>query len=309
MKRMIALALACTMALSLLSSCGKKEAPVEPEAPSSSSSQVAPEVSEPVEPETPEVVEPETPEVVEPETPEVVEPDQSQLKLNREDFSLFTLGATFQLKLAGVEKDTEVKWTSDNEAVATVDEKGVVTYVSAGNAKITAEANGETLSAVVRCKAEEAAETVKPEEKPQEKLPEVSVSLTDFYATLEKLMAEKFGEDGAPALMPMEGEMLDNYYPGLTALNPKQVVVAGPMISAVVAEFALAEANNAEEAAKIADIFQARIQAQVDGGGWYPATIEGWKQNSKVVTNGNYVMMVAIENNQTYINAFNNLFK
>ena len=308
MKRMLALALACTMALSLLTSCGKKEAPVEPEAPSSSSGQVPPDLSVPEEKPDASLPE-EKPEVVEPADPEVVEPDQSRLKLNREDFSLFSTGATFQLKLAGVEKDTEIQWTSDNEAVATVDEKGVVTYVAPGSAKITAQANGESLFAMVRCKAEEAAETVKPEEKPQEKLPAKSINLNDFYAELDNLMVQKLGEDGAPSMMPMDSAMLDSFYPGLTALNPKQVVVVAPLISAVVAEFALAEANNAEEAAKIADIFQARIDAQVNGGGWYPATIEGWQLNSKIVTNGNYVMMVAIEDNADYIAAFNNLFK
>ena len=37
--------------------------------------------------------------------------------------------------------DRSVTWTSDNEAVATVDENGVVTAVSAGNAVITATSN------------------------------------------------------------------------------------------------------------------------------------------------------------------------
>ena len=60
----------------------------------------------------------------------------------------------------------------------------------------------------------------------------------------------------------------------------------------------LVEVENSADVQKVKDIFQARIDYQVGtddepGGAWYPASIEGWKTGSRVVANGNYVLMVA----------------
>ena len=134
--------------------------------------------------------------------------------------------------------------------------------------------------------------------------------LTAVYTEIEKKMIEKLGgEDNAPGMVAMEGEMLDMSYPGLNELGVKQCVVMGPMISAVAVEFALVEANDADQAAKVAEMFQARIDAQVEGGAWYPETIEGWKNNSKIVTAGNYVMLAVMEDNADYIEIFENSCK
>ena len=54
---------------------------------------------------------------------------------------------TATLKYA--EGDGTIKWTSDNTAVAAVDNAGNVTAVSGGNATITAEADGVSASCVV----------------------------------------------------------------------------------------------------------------------------------------------------------------
>ena len=59
---------------------------------------------------------------------------------------------------------------------------------------------------------------------------------------------------------------------------------------------------------KVKAIFQARIDAQVDGGAWYPETIEGWKNNSRIVVNGNCVMMIAYSECDAVVEAFNGLF-
>ena len=135
------------------------------------------------------------------------------------------------------------------------------------------------------------------------------VNLTEFYGTIQEMMNEKYGEENAPVLEVMEDEMLDAFYPGLSELELKQCVVAGPVITAVVSEFALAEAQNAEDAAKVAEIFQTRIDTQAEGGAWYPETVEGWQNNATVVTNGSFVFMVAMEDNEVYIAAFNELFQ
>ena len=44
------------------------------------------------------------------------------------------------------------------------------------------------------------------------------------------------------------------------------------------------------------------------GGAWYPDPTEQWKNNSRVVSNGNYVMMVVHENCDDIVSAFNDLF-
>ena len=154
-----------------------------------------------------------------------------------------------------------------------------------------------SLSVLVGCGSKEAEGTNK------------EVDLNETYAAIEEAMIEKLGgEENAPMLDTIEGELLDNLYPGLNDLGLKQCVVKAPAITAVVAEFALAEAADADQAKQVAEIFQARIDAQAEGGAWYPETVEGWKNDATVVTNGNYVMLVAMENNADYIEIFNAQF-
>lgn len=129
--------------------------------------------------------------------------------------------------------------------------------------------------------------------------------LNAVYTAMEEKMFEKMGgKDNSPMLDTMEGDMLENMYPGLSDLGLKQVLVKAPAITAVAVEFALAEANDADQAAKVAEIFQARIDGQVNGGAWYPESIEQWKNNATVVTSGNFVMMIAVEDNADYIEIF-----
>lgn len=131
--------------------------------------------------------------------------------------------------------------------------------------------------------------TTPPAEKPQE-----TVDLTAFYETLRE-------ESTWPELMNLTedetmAELLESYYPGLSEIPTKQCGVYVAAISAAVGEIALAEAEKEEDVQKIKDIFQARIDYQVGddanpGGAWYPETIEGWKNNSHIVSHGNYVML------------------
>ena len=107
-------------------------------------------------------------------------------------------------------------------------------------------------------------------------------------------------------------ELLDSYYPGLSELAAKQCGVYIAAISAAVGEIALVETENAGDAQKAAEIFQARIDYQVGddanpGGAWYPETIEGWKTKSHVVSNGNFVML-AVGDSAAAVESFENLF-
>ena len=78
-------------------------------------------------------------------------------------------------------------------------------------------------------------------------------------------------------------------------------------------EFMGRQGVSARLAQAVKDIFQARIDYQVGdennpGGAWYPDTIEGWKNNSRIVSNGNYVMLVAVEGADSVVESFNALF-
>lgn len=153
----------------------------------------------------------------------------------------------------------------------------------------------------------------KPEELPAQKpaesqsKPADKVDLTAFYETLS-------ADEDWPAMMLAEGEVLDAFYPGLSDIAANQCAVYTAMISASVGEIALVEVQNAGDVQKVKDIFQARIDYQVGddenpGGAWYPQTIEGWKDGSRIVSNGNFVMLVATyEKSDDVVTAFNALF-
>ena len=162
----------------------------------------------------------------------------------------------------------------------------------------------EKPSAPVEKPAEKPAQ--KPAEDAQSK-PAPSVDLTAFYESA-------FSGDNVPAMMQAEGEVLDAFYPGLTAIKTNQCAVYTAMISAVVGEIALVEVQNSADVQAVKDIFQARVNYQVGddqnpGGAWYPQSIEGWKNGSRIVSNGNYVMLIALsEGGDDVVNSFNALF-
>ena len=153
----------------------------------------------------------------------------------------------------------------------------------------------------------------KPAAKPEEKPADKSVDLSAFYTdTIEgKIFSEKYGQDG-PSMMAVDAETMENFYPGLTGIAAKQRVVYQALISAVVSEIVLVEVENSADVQKVKDILQSRIDTQVGtdtnpGAAMYPESIEGWKSNSRVVSNGNLVMLVAIDCADDVVSAFNQL--
>ncbi|SFP35444.1 protein of unknown function [Oscillibacter sp. PC13] len=143
----------------------------------------------------------------------------------------------------------------------------------------------------------------KPENTPAE---QEHVDLNAFYNTLAS-------GAGWPAMMQAEGETMDAFYTGLAELATEQCGVYMAMISAVAGEIALVEVSNAADVQTVKDIFQARINYQVGdhenpGGAWYPDSIQVWENNSRIVTQGNYVMMIAMEGADDIVASFNALF-
>lgn len=135
--------------------------------------------------------------------------------------------------------------------------------------------------------------------------PSASVDLTAFYNDLAAQYGENFPATMSLTEMP---EYLDAFFPGLSAIPTKQLLAYQPMMGAVVCEIVLVEVENASDMDAVKAILQDRIDVQAGGGAWYPESVEGWLNNSRIVSNGNYVMMIAYSFCDDVVASFNALF-
>lgn len=113
------------------------------------------------------------------------------------------------------------------------------------------------------------------------------VALNTLYAGMEEACG---WEEGYMA--DVEGELLESYYPGLSGIPAKQLVAKVPAMSSDVNEVVLIQCETEEDAESAAVILQARIDAQAEGGAWYPESLEAWKA-AKVLRKGTYVALIA----------------
>nr|WP_325217697.1 DUF4358 domain-containing protein [uncultured Oscillibacter sp.] len=113
------------------------------------------------------------------------------------------------------------------------------------------------------------------------------VSLTDLYAGMEASCG--WGED---YMTSVEGELLEEYYPGLSGVPAKQLLVRVPAMSSDVNEIVLFQGEAEEDAEHAAAILQARVDAQVEGGAWYPETQAAWEK-AQVLRRGAYAALIA----------------
>ena len=127
-----------------------------------------------------------------------------------------------------------------------------------------------------------------------------SIDLTAFFNSL----TSKFE---FASLMDMDSVMLDSYYPGLTAISAKQLIAKMPMITASANEIVLVECASETDAEAVKTIFETRKQTQMDGGAWYPETIEQWG-GAQICVNGAYVMLVCHADAADIAASFNALF-
>ena len=129
------------------------------------------------------------------------------------------------------------------------------------------------------CGGREDAETAEPD-------------LGDLYAG----GAEAFGwtEDG---MTDAEGELLDAYYPGLSALSIRQLVAKVPAMSSDVNEIVLVQCETGEDAEAAEAILQARVDAQVESGAWYAETQAAWEQ-AAVLRQGTFAALIASGDHQ-----------
>lgn len=239
-----------------------------------------------------------------PETPAEEEQEQpaaeTGMQLSRTDFTLSSAGSKYQLKATGA--PDKCTFVSSDPKVATVAEDGTVVAVAPGTATITVTSGTESRTCIVRCNwksPEKPAE--KPEEKPEEKPAAESVDLKAFYDAT--IAAHTF-----QTLQEFTGDVLETYYPGMGDIDTKQCLVMGTMMSMNNGEFCLVEVTNSADVDTVKGIFQSRIDYMVEGGAWYPGPTELWTNSSRVVSNGNYVMMVVHEDCDTIVDEFNALF-
>ncbi|WP_297981644.1 DUF4358 domain-containing protein [uncultured Oscillibacter sp.] len=136
-----------------------------------------------------------------------------------------------------------------------------------------------------------------------------NVDLTEVYASMEEVCDWWTG--GYMEDVPEEA--LELYYPGLSALEPVQLIARTPLMSSVVNEVVLVECKSEEDADKAQEILQARIDYQVGddtnpGGVWYPESIEQWKKTT-VQRQGNYLALLAVTDTQSQLaDIFNQAF-
>ena len=246
--------------------------------------------------------------------PPVDEPQaQASLSLNRSDFTLFKAGATFQMKAKADPAGGALAWKSSDESVATVSDKGLVTAVAVGNATITVtdSETGLTASCIVRCNWEEQ----KPEEGgPADGSDSSSGSSSGDTSTpagnvdLSAFASDIMGQYEFGMLQLLDADLMEQLYPGMGAVSAEQKLIYGTLMTMNNGEFGLVQVKDSKDVDTVKSIFQTRIDGMINGGAWYPEPTRIWTENSRVVSNGNYVMMVVHENCDAIVDAFNALF-
>lgn len=136
-------------------------------------------------------------------------------------------------------------------------------------------------------------------------------------ATPEPVDLAAFGEkyvtaEQMPALLDTSADIgkqiLDANYAGLSDVETEQCLPYVSMMSVNNSEMVLVQVKNADDVAKVKEIFQARIDNMLNGGTFYPETIEIWQNNAEIVENGNYVALVVSTDKDAIVEAFNGLF-
>ena len=97
-------------------------------------------------------------------------------------------------------------------------------------------------------------------------------------------------------------------YPDLSGIATEQCLVYAPMFNLDAAESVLVQVSDAADVDAVKDILQARVDTQANGGAFYPFAVEIWKNNSRIVSNGCYIMLIVSGDCDAVVNEFNALF-
>lgn len=316
-RRILAIALACAMSLALLTACGGSGGSSSGSQSSGDQSDTSTSISDGSQPDSsapdsssPDVSAPDGSQEVVLQPVELPKPEAT-LSLSKSDFTLKKAGASWQLKAVAEPAGGRQSWSSSDEKVATVSDNGTVTAVAPGTVTITVtdESTGLTASCVVRCSWTEDSGSSSSGSSSSGGSSSTPASKVDLSAFAEKVMGGyEFG-----FLELADQDIMDNMYPGLSGVSTEQCLVYITMMSMNNGEFGLVQVKDSKDVDTVKAIFQARIDymSGADGGqpgAWYPGPTEQWANNSTVVSNGNYIMMVVHENYADIVKAFNDLF-
>ncbi|NBI66432.1 DUF4358 domain-containing protein [Pseudoflavonifractor sp. 60] len=247
--------------------------------------------------------------------------EPATLTLNKEKVTLNKAGAQFQLQYSSAPELPT--FSSSDEKVAKVDAKGTITAVGPGTATITAVYKDAAATCTVTCswKEETKPDTSKPSggsgsssgasngsssSSSSGSSSAAKVDLQAFYdATTGKY---EFG-----FLELADKDILDLVYPGMSDISAEQMLVYVCMISMNNGEFGLVQVKDSKDVDAVKAVFQARVDYMVGdgngpGGAQYPMAMDQWENNSRIVSNGNYVMMIVHENCDDIVSEFNALF-
>ncbi|MCI8436476.1 MAG: DUF4358 domain-containing protein [Lawsonibacter sp.] len=250
------------------------------------------------------------------------------LTLNRTNIELNKAGATFRLRYTA-EPDTDgiPTFTSSDTKVATVAEDGTIKAVAPGKATITVTYDGATATASVNCswKESQPAPTPKPDaSKPDSSgsgsssssdssggssssAPAASVNLSDFYTTTTGKYQFSF-------MMEADDTMLSTFFAGLSNLTlAQQVVYLCGMSPSPHGDFVLVQVSDSKDVDTVKSILQARIDYMVGdgngpGGAFYPMEQTMWEENARIAVNGDCVMLIVHPDCDSIVDDFNALF-
>lgn len=208
------------------------------------------------------------------------------------DVTFSAAGSSFRLVPTGdTENVTAVTYTTADETIAAVGEDGTVTAVAPGTTTVTMTLTegGETFSfnCIIRCSWQETSEEAPAEGETggtEDSGETAAQSLADFYAGLQE------NYDGLGMMTAYEGELLDNYYPGLSDIAVEEILIQETAMTMANSAVALVHVTDSADVETVKSILAARAQTQADGGAWYPASCETWA-NAVIVAEGNYVGM------------------
>lgn len=237
--------------------------------------------------------------------------------LNKNDVTLKKAGASFQLRFSA-EPEIEgatVTFTSDKPEIASVDENGTVTAVAPGTATITVAYDKEIFYCVVRCRWEESSGSSSSSgSSGSSSSGGSSSSSSSSKVDLQAFYDATLGKYDFSFMMEADSTTLDSFFSGLSSLSlSQQVIYLCGMNPSPVGDFALVQVSDSKDVDTVKSIFQARIDYMVGdgngpGGAWYPGPTEMWENESRIVSNGNYVMLIVHEKCDDIASEFNALF-
>ena len=237
---------------------------------------------------------------------------EESISLDTTDFTLFSAGSSHTLKVTTVPAGIPATFSSGNEAVATVDENGKVTAVAPGTARITVTAGELTATCIVRCRWEESTPPADSSSNSDSSSgttdPSTPETPADSQVDLSAFYTTESGKYEFGMVSLADAELAANVYPGLFDIDTQQCLPYINMMTMNTSEIVLIEVTNSSDVETVKGILQSRIDAQVAGGAWYPSAIEVWQNSSRIVSHGNYVMMVVHEDCEYIVSDFEALF-